>query len=987
MKKLLVSLLAIAGLVACTNDEVVNVQKGNPITFDSFVENATRANDPSTTTNSLNAFRAWAYMDNTTGVVLNDELVEKVGSVWSYVNTQYWMPRHTYYFAALAPVDGNWALNTEAANNYGAGIVNFINFDGSEDLLYAATAVESQEKDNLPVKFQFSHLLSKINFTFVNGFATSNVDVEVKNVTMTAPASASINLAVENWWDNNDDWKNLPATNDLTLAFGDVVRLDAGDSATATDERLTIPASAEREYEVEFDVVVYSGAVPSNFHKTATIKGVAFEMGKAYNLTATISPESLDLEAIEFEVAVNEWEQAGNNVSVSELQAAAILGGEYTLTEDLELTTPLEVAAPFTLNLDGNTLTGAIELAEGVELTINDGTIVNGDKSVSGITSNGELTLNNVNIESARHAVRVESGVVYIYGGEYKVKPVSKSTLHALNVGDDNTTAEVYIYGGTFIGPKGTQADSGSAVKVRNGSKVEIYGGDFSGGKLKTLANDGTLTVKGGTFDQDPAAFVADGYKVIEKNSKYVVVADEVDDAASTNEELIDALSNAQSGDVIYVVAGDYTSFPSSVAADVTIECEEGTVFNGTSSLNINGSTVIGATFQSGSNNLVANYSTINGTFKNCVFNGDLKFSKAGDTVVFENCVFNGPDYALHFDTAVANSHVILKGCEVNSEWRVAIGAAVSMFEAIDTEFNVAGFINLWGKAKFTNCAFNKPYYWICCMDTTEFTNCTCESRALVANDIRIEDTVITINNELFTSSNEGLKFALENNASIVNLVAGNYELSGLNFVANNVTLKGVDKANVVLNLEKSIYLQNKSVTLENLTYNLNAGKDYTEQAFAFVHHATAFNLKNCNVNRLRLNVYEANIEDCTFTLNTSSGFDGYCIYYYGNDNSTVNVKNSTFATAGKGICIYSEHAKAYNLNVDKCSFTSSDSATDKAAIQMHTELGISGNVKITETTATGFANINGGLWNELNNNTKVATDMFDIWVDGTQVH
>ncbi|MBE6202411.1 MAG: hypothetical protein E7135_01980 [Rikenellaceae bacterium] len=455
-----------------------------------------------------------------------------------------------------------------------------------------------------------------------------------------------------------------------------------------------------------------------------------------------------------------------------------------------------------------------------------------------------------------------------------------------------------------------------------------------------------------------------------------------------TTEDVQAALNTAVTTEnaVVQLPAGEYT-FPNNFAKGVTVICEEGTVFNGKSSLNINGATVMGATFQSGSDDLVAYYSTINGTYKNCVFNGDLKFSNAGDTVVFENCVFNGPDYALHFDSAVAGSHVILKGCEVNSEWRVAIGAAVSMFEAIDTKFTVAGFINLWGKAKFTNCAFNKPYYWICSMDYTEYTNCTCEGRALVADDILIEDTVIKINDEFYASNNESLKIALEKNASVVNLLAGNYELSGLNFVANNVTLKGVDKANVVLNLEQSIYLQNKSVTLENLTYNLNAGKGYTEQAFAFVHHATAFNLKNCNVNRLRLNVYEANIEDCTFTLNTSSGFDGYCIYYYGNDNSTVNVKNSTFATAGKGICIYSESAKAYNLNVDKCSFTSSDSATDKAAIQMHTELGISGNVKITETTATGFANINGGLWNELNNNTKVATDKFDIWVDGTQVH
>ena len=437
---------------------------------------------------------------------------------------------------------------------------------------------------------------------------------------------------------------------------------------------------------------------------------------------------------------------------------------------------------------------------------------------------------------------------------------------------------------------------------------------------------------------------------------------------------------------VVQLPAGEYT-FPNNFAKGVTVICEEGTVFNGKSSLNINGGTVMGATFQSGSDDLVAYYSTINGTYKNCVFNGDLKFSDAGDTVVFENCVFNGPDYALHFDTAVANSHVILKGCEVNSEWRVAIGAAVSMFEAIDTKFTVEGFINLWGKAKFTNCSFNKPDYWICNMDYTEYTNCTCEGRALVADDIRIEETVIKINDEFYVLNNDGLKIALEKNASVVNLLAGNYELSGLNFVANDVTIKGADKANVVLNLENSIYLQNKSVTLENLTFNLNAGKNYTEQAFAFIHHATAFNLKNCNVNRIRLNVNEANIEDCTFTLNTSSGFDGYCIYYYGNDNSTVNVKNSTFATAGKAICIYSEHAKAYNLNVEKCSFTSSDSATDKAAIQMHTELGIYGNVKISETTATGFAAINDGLWNELNNNTKVETDKFNIWVDGVQVH
>ena len=332
--------------------------------------------------------------------------------------------------------------------------------------------------------------------------------------------------------------------------------------------------------------------------------------------------------------------------------------------------------------------------------------------------------------------------------------------------------------------------------------------------------------------------------------------------------------------------------------------------------------------------------------------------------------------------TTIENCTV--KNCNINStddgDWRtgVVVGTA-NVGEVTISNITESG-NTLTQIGKTAPDGFKRNYYGRAVLGSTG--KLSIDGYKYVAEGIFMD-----ANNNVIAASQATLQTALDKSYDKILLLAGNYELSGLNFAANNVTLKGVDKANVVLNLENSIYLQNKSVTLENLTYNLNAGKGYTEQAFAFVHHATAFNLKNCNVNRLRLNVYEANIEDCTFTLNTSSGFDGYCIYYYGNDNSTVNVKNSTFATAGKGICIYSEHAKAYNLNVAKCSFTSSDSATDKAAIQMHTEFGISGNVKITETTATGFADINGGLWNELNNNTKVATDKFDIWVDGTQVH
>ena len=227
-----------------------------------------------------------------------------------------------------------------------------------------------------------------------------------------------------------------------------------------------------------------------------------------------------------------------------QLEMAASFGGTVTLSSDVELTAPLNVTADMILNLEnGAELKGSINVAEGASLTVNGGAIVNTDDNVSGIVSNGDLTLNNVKITSARHALRIESGNVVINGGTYKVAPQSVKTLHALNVGDDNTVANVTIKGGTFVGPKGTDADSGSAVNVRSGSSVTIEGGNFSGGKNNTLANAGTLIVKGGTFDQKPAdLYVASGYHAISYNNNYVVVPSDVTAIAANETELADAL-------------------------------------------------------------------------------------------------------------------------------------------------------------------------------------------------------------------------------------------------------------------------------------------------------------------------------------------------------------------------------------------------------------------------------------------------------------
>ena len=87
MKKLFVGVLAIAGLVACAQEEVLRTQAPGQIGFDGvYVENAVRAaEDPSTTTDNLTAFDVWGYMTDGTGIVFNREVVSGGTGAWDYV--------------------------------------------------------------------------------------------------------------------------------------------------------------------------------------------------------------------------------------------------------------------------------------------------------------------------------------------------------------------------------------------------------------------------------------------------------------------------------------------------------------------------------------------------------------------------------------------------------------------------------------------------------------------------------------------------------------------------------------------------------------------------------------------------------------------------------------------------------------------------------------------------------------------------------------
>lgn len=215
-------------------------------------------------------------------------------------------------------------------------------------------------------------------------------------------------------------------------------------------------------------------------------------------------------------------------------------------------------------------------------------------------------------------------------------------------------------------------------------------------------------------------------------------------------------------------------------------------------------------------------------------------------------------------------------------------------------------------------------------------------------------------------------------------LSEGEYTFPEGNVYAGEVYVAAAEGANVVVNLPKSTYISGTKLTLEGLTLKVPAGLTYTEDAFGFIHHAAAFNMNNCVVEggRLRLNVAEANIDECQFNITEASGFDGYGLFYYGKNDSTVNVSNSTFTGRQKAIVLYNEGKVTMNLNVENCTFTASET-TDKAAISIHSEYGINGTVNITNSTATGFADFHGGLWRDVNNNTGKDNCNFTVTVDG----
>ena len=293
---------------------------------------------------------------------------------------------------------------------------------------------------------------------------------------------------------------------------------------------------------------------------TLKLAGTDAVLKACEGLTVTSTNEIYNVVYEDGAYKVQKVAKVGENhyYSLQEAIDAANDGDIITLVADIKTVQNVTINKNVVVDLNGHTVNGAILPSNG-DITVKNGWIKNTDNGQSAIEINsGKLNLTNVNIESARHAIRIDGDVqAVIDGGTYKVVPVDGKTVHAVNVSGN---ANVVIKNGEFIGPKGTVADSGAAVNVQEGSTVTIEGGTFTRGKNNTLATKGTLAIYGGIYDQDPSAYVVDGYKTSDKANNFYVVYPEFKVSAIVN----DADKTVKAGEefevYITVTGGDYTN-------------------------------------------------------------------------------------------------------------------------------------------------------------------------------------------------------------------------------------------------------------------------------------------------------------------------------------------------------------------------------------------------------------------------------------------
>ncbi|MGN0056826.1 MAG: GLUG motif-containing protein [Phocaeicola plebeius] len=255
-------------------------------------------------------------------------------------------------------------------------------------------------------------------------------------------------------------------------------------------------------------------------------------------------------------------------------------------------------------------------------------------------------------------------------------------------------------------------------------------------------------------------------------------------------------------------------------------------------------------------------------------------------------------------------------------------------------------------------------------------------SPTITATNNTVDGVVVTIMNSEGTVKVNGTPYAdiaaalAKTTGNVtVQLMAGTYAMPTTGFADRVVTLKGVGTDQTILDMSAGGTPQyNANVTFKQLTMKRKS------DAYGGLSHSIAERYEDCVVEGTL--VTYAPVVSAKNTTFVQSSNSNYNVHVYAAGSTTF--EDCVFKCEGKAIYAHAEAANEQNITIKNCQFKANQVVAGKTAIQLHTELSIHGSLTVEKTTAQGFdTSIHNGLWNELNNRTKEATNVFTKTFDG----
>ena len=585
-----------------------------------------------------------------------------------------------------------------------------------------------------------------------------------------------------------------------------------------------------------------------------------------------------------------------------------------------------------------------VPAGEAVVLNGNDNGTTSGSAANYGYITRGELTLNDVDINSKGGAIAAaDGGKVTINGGSAYVDTASTSGRYLIYT--EGAGSEVVVNGGTYSwDPKDNQKRA--YVYAGAGTRVIINGGTF--GKASTrsgytagILGEGEVIIYGGTFGFDPSKWLAPTCTVKKEGENWVVMAPEVataEEFAARLQDNIKEIYVALSEDLDVAISSLGTQTPGSGEYKLGGESTEKIT------IDLNGKTLnITTTYWSnlGAKNPNAIFTIKNGTmtssqatgtwnsydltfsncdyiFENVEFAKAVAFDNAGKKVTMNDVTINEThDYYAMWITA-AGQNVTIDGLTINSDGRgikideqyvdapakVTLNVKNATFNTVNKSAiivkSVAGADITLENVDIANVAADPAFaVWVD------------EDAAAYADLVTVTGGLKKVEGSksgVAASTQADFADAVKNTeTSTIVLTAGTYNMPSTG--GKELTIIG--NKDVIINAGAA-NMGNGNVTLEGVTITAGSYKGFQ--------HSGVVNYNNVTI-KGQLNCYGAQdiFTNCTFEL------DNAYVWTYGSKKTVFS--GCTFNTNGKAILIYNEGAGACNVEVTGCTFNATAGA------------------------------------------------------------